>query len=156
MPLTALPPEETADISVAPDPHTVEYKGTVYRFNEPDPAELIEAVEDRIRKSRMAPIDSILPELHKLKDYPDLQKHLVNRAYEDLRPGSHRVSSKEKAEWIDSQDGIAFILYLCLKPNHPEMTEELSRSILAHEAFVQQRKRRDMITAKIQAAAKGE
>lgn len=99
---------------------------TIPKATKADYIEDHRAVEQYLRAQRKGPIESILPELDKLKAFPDLQKSLVDRAYADLKKGGEekQVSRDDIAAWMDTMTGLLFTMGRTFRRHYPAMTDE--------------------------------
>lgn len=59
---------------------------------------------------------------------PD-RRYLLDRAYEDMTAGVRPVSARAVLAWLEGEEGGAYMLWLLLRHNHPEVTLELAREI---------------------------
>lgn len=133
----------------------IEFEGKVYTMAEINGPELVHAVEDHYRATRLGPVEAILPELEKLKDFPVAQKHLVDLAYADLRSGAKAITAEERVKlgaWCDSREGISFLMWYQLKKNHPELTHLQVENMITLIGFDEAKKKRDAANAKMTAA----
>ena len=86
---------------------------------------------------QQGPIEAIMDELEKLRAFPRLQDRLVDRAYTDLkiRPSERKPKTEDVQAWLDTKDGMFYVLWLCFRKEHPAMTLEQSKEILAKTAM---------------------
>ncbi len=86
----------------------------------------IEAVNRKLQSERKGPIESVLPELEKLKAFPEAQDKLMDRAYADLRKGAaeRHVSNDDISAWLDTMPGILFTMGLAFRRVYPEMADD--------------------------------
>jgi hypothetical protein len=107
----------------------------------------IEAVNRHLQASRRGPIEAILPELERLKGYPQLQQDLMDRAYADLKKGDteRHVSNDDISAWLDTMPGIKFTMGLAFRRVYPEMTDEDLLEIIVKVGAAEMEKARDAV-----------
>jgi len=107
----------------------------------------IEAVNRHLQASRRGPIEAVLPELEKLKGYPDLQQQLMDRAYADLKKGDteRHVSNDDIGAWLDTMPGIKFTMGLAFRRVYPDMTDDDLLEIIVKVGAAEMEKARDAI-----------
>lgn len=124
-------------------PNEIRYNGKTYTIAPVHADELVRATEDHFRSRRLNPVDAILPELEKLKGFPEAQKHLVDLAYKDLRAGGKKYSREDLAAWLDTREGVSWLLWYQLHKNHPEVTVAQVETMVTELTFEEAIAKRD-------------
>lgn len=92
-------------------------------------------IERHLLASRPDPLALVLANLAKLEE--PLQRHLLERAYDDARRGP-RVAREDLLDWFDTHAGKVFRVWLSLRRYEPDLTlpdaeRLLSRATLEEE-----------------------
>lgn len=82
---------------------------------------------------RMLPIQEIKPQLDGLT--PDERKHLLDLAYERVR--KIRIGTADFDEASQTFNGICYMLWLCVRRRHPELTMDATADLIGQADFEQ-------------------
>lgn len=87
----------------------------------------------RLLELRGNPVQAIRPELESLSDRPDLQRMLLEVAFDraQSRGAGSKVTDQQAAEWLQrDDDGVFFKAWLTLRKTRPDITEEFSMAVM--------------------------
>lgn len=107
----------------------------------------VATVNAHLQKTRKGPIEAVLPEIEKLKGFPDLQKQLMDRAYNDLKKGEteRHVTNDDLTTWLDTMPGILFTMGLAFRRVHPEVEDDDLLEIITKVGQAEMQKARDAL-----------
>lgn len=107
----------------------------------------VNAVNEKLRREKKGPIESVLPEIEKLKGFPELQQRLLDKAYSDLRNGAsqNHVSNDEMRDFLNTMPGIVYSMGLAFRRHYPDITDTQIFGIIARIGAAEAIKARNAI-----------
>lgn len=119
---TTAPPAEAPLLSTQ-----CRYNGKVYTLGSFKPNELVVAVEKHLRAQMREPLET-LKEMKKDAD-PQIFQAMMKMAWDDMKIKGSKLTRTHCADWMNTREGMQWILAYLFRKNHPEMTEELAGEI---------------------------
>lgn len=88
-------------------------------------------VEQHLLRRRKPPLEALEKIAEKVTN-PRLLQMIARMAYNDVRKddADYKIPAQDVYDFLDSVDGLMFTAWLCLKKNHPDMSEERARGIM--------------------------
>jgi len=105
----------------------VKLDGVIYTITPLEPSDT-QAIEDQYLASRPNPILSITQLEGQMSDA--IFDKLLDRAYKDLTTAA-QVDTAEVVRWMNTREGIAYTLWMCILKNHPEFPFDKMNDIIS-------------------------
>lgn len=145
-----------SNIAPPPDaPGVITHKGRDYPYTPLDPEALIALLEAELARAKTPSMDRAIAEYDAAgkAGRPDIQKEIMDRAYSDLSPKARVVTKSQIVEFVESLDGMVWLLWRHLLQSDPQATRELAREIMIAEGVRVRKLRAEVVDKARQTAA---
>jgi hypothetical protein len=112
----------------------------------------LDLCEEHLRtnqKPAVQALSDIIPQLTKAD--PEVREYMMNRAWQDVRANEKvaKLSRQAVKDWLDTEEGGAFMLFHQMLPTTPDITLEKAKQVLRKVGLAQALQARDRAAARL-------